>query len=103
MRELSLVIISSLLNPAAVVLIKPKNENLRLQFQDLYEELVRDEERNQLVCSDVIQAIRSARSPIVLTERNEHLDDLFQRLEPAVKHLIGHGVRCQNAITFTIL
>lgn len=46
-----------LVRPTAFQPIKPRNENLRIPFQDLYEELIRDEERNQLVCSDVIQAL----------------------------------------------
>ena len=43
--------------------IKPKNENQRIHFQDLYEELVNDGERNQLICADVIQAVQNGRSP----------------------------------------
>lgn len=77
-----------LVRPTTFYPIKPKNENLRIQFQELYGELIKDEERNQLICSDVIQAVQSGRSPIILTERNEHLDDLSQKLQPLVQHLI---------------
>ncbi|CAN5464730.1 DEAD/DEAH box helicase [soil metagenome] len=77
-----------LVRPTPFISIKPKNEDLRIQFQNLYGELIKSEERNQLICSDVTQAIRSGRSPIILTERNEHLDDLSQKLAPVVQHLI---------------
>ena len=54
-------------------------EDVRIQFQDLYSELIADEARNQLICDDVLEAIREGRSPLVLTERNEHLDYLAER------------------------
>ncbi|MFX7747890.1 hypothetical protein ABTK03_21155, partial [Acinetobacter baumannii] len=48
----------------------------------------KDKERNQLICSDVVTAVQSRRSPIILTERNEHLDELAQRLSSSIQHLI---------------
>ena len=79
-----------------IVLVRPTdfrplreaNPNARMQFQELYGELIADEDRNQLICREVIQAVREGRSPIVLTERNDHLDLLASRLLPEVKHLI---------------
>lgn len=68
--------------------IRPANPNVRQQFQELYEELIADEERNQLVHQDVVQTLRVGRSPLVLTERNEHLDSLAKRLGPEVRHLV---------------
>ena len=41
-----------------------------------------------LICDDVRAAVHEGRSPLVLTERNEHLDDLAERLSNAVQHLI---------------
>ena len=60
--------------------LRPANPNVRQQFHELYEELIADEERNQLICHDVIQTLREGRSPLVLTERNEHLDSLAKQL-----------------------
>ena len=37
---------------------------------------------------DVVDAVRAGRSPLVLTERNEHMDRLEQMLAPKVSHLI---------------
>ena len=77
------------------------NPDVRIQFQDLYSELVADEQRNQLICDEVVQAVRDGRSPLVLTERNEHLDDLAARLSPQIRHLIvlrgGTGLKQARA------
>lgn len=63
-------------------------ENARVQFQKLYSELIADKARNQLICDEAIQAVREGRSPLVLTERNEHLDCLAERLSTGVQHLV---------------
>lgn len=68
--------------------LRPANPNVRLQFHELYEELIADEERNQLICHDLIQILREGRSPLVLTERNEHLDSLAKQLASEVPHLV---------------
>ena len=68
--------------------LRPANPNVRAQFHELYEELIADEERNRLICQDVLQALREGRSPLVLTERNEHLDTLADQLSPEVRNLV---------------
>ena len=68
--------------------LRPANPNVRQQFHELYEELIADEERNQLICRDLIQTLREGRSPLVLTERNEHLDSLAKQLASEVPHLV---------------
>ena len=60
----------------------------RIAFQTLYRELVEDDARNQRICDDVIESVRNGRSPLVLTERSEHLDRLERRLEGSVRHLV---------------
>ena len=57
-------------------------------IQHLYGKLAEDEDRNQLVLDDVIQAVHQGRSPIVLTERRDHLEYLASRLQGFVRHLI---------------
>jgi hypothetical protein len=54
----------------------------------LYEALRRDDKRNQMICADVVSAVREGRSPLVLTERTEHLEHLAQRVSSDVPHLI---------------
>jgi very-short-patch-repair endonuclease len=60
----------------------------RNEFLSLSKELVEDEGRNRLICEDVIRAVREARSPLVLTERNRHLDALAAQLSGSVRHLV---------------
>lgn len=54
--------------------------------------LISDEARNEMICDDVLQNLRERRSPIILTERKEHLELLRTRLQQSVKHLVVlHG------------
>lgn len=64
------------------------SEDARIQFQELYSQLAADDVRNQLICDDVLQSVREGRSPLVLTERNEHLDVLAARLSTGIQHLV---------------
>jgi superfamily II DNA or RNA helicase len=68
--------------------LQAADPDVRAQFQDLYRELIADDKRNQLICREVVQAVREGRSPLVLTERNDHLDSLASRLTPEVQHLV---------------
>ena len=43
-------------------------------IQELYAALAADERRNRLILDDVIQALEEGRSPILLTERKDHLE-----------------------------
>jgi very-short-patch-repair endonuclease len=75
----------------------------RVQFQSLYRELIDDEMRNRRICDDVIEAVRDGRSPLVLTERNDHLDRLASHLSESIRHLLvlrgGMGKKQRQAIT----
>ncbi len=62
--------------------------DVRMQFNALYDALIADESRNRLICEDVLAAVREGRSPVVLTERTDHLSKLAERLTPAVQHLV---------------
>jgi superfamily II DNA or RNA helicase len=64
------------------------SENIRVQFRDLYPQLVRDAARNSMICGDVIQSVREGRSPLVITERNEHLDMIATRLSASIQNVI---------------
>jgi superfamily II DNA or RNA helicase/very-short-patch-repair endonuclease len=68
--------------------VREAHPDARLRFHELYDELTADEARNQLICSDVVQTVRDGRSPIVLTERNEHLNRLAAMLTRSVRHLV---------------
>ncbi len=74
----------------------------RIQFQDLYRELIADSDRNDMICEDVIRGVRERRSPLVLTERRDHLELLAARLESDVRHVVvlqgGTGVKKSREI-----
>jgi superfamily II DNA or RNA helicase len=49
-------------------------------IQDAYAALVTDDERNRQIVADIIQAVREGRTPLVLTNRTDHLDRLASGL-----------------------
>lgn len=57
-------------------------------IQELYRALSEDERRNNLIIDDVISALEEGRSPILLTERKDHLNYLAERLRHFARHLI---------------
>jgi superfamily II DNA or RNA helicase len=61
----------------------------RVEFQVLYQDLVGDERRNGRICEDVVESVKNGRSPLVLTERNEHLDCLERHLTGRVRHVVA--------------
>ncbi len=63
-----------------------------LAIQELYARVVQDEGRNELIVRDVLASVQTGRSPIVLTQRRAHLEDLTRRLTDRVPHLfVLHG------------
>lgn len=74
----------------------------RMEFQALYAALVQDESRNRMILDDVINVVRAGRSPLVLTERHEHLEWFAQQLTGQVRHLVvlrgGSGKKQREAI-----
>ena len=74
----------------------------RVEFQALYQELVDDEVRSRRICDDVVESVSNGRSPLVLTERNDHLDRLERGLVGSVDHLVvlraGMGKKQRQAV-----
>ena len=60
-----------------------------IAMHELYSALVSDEGRNKMIVGDVIEAVASGRSPVVLTERKEHLSILADMLAPQVRNVIA--------------
>jgi superfamily II DNA or RNA helicase len=71
-----------------------------VSIQDLYGALARDEARNAMILNDVVRTLREGRSPILLTERKDHLDFFASRLERVARHLIvlqgGQGAKADR-------
>ena len=57
-------------------------------IQRIYQMLASDGRRNDLILNDIIGALEEGRSPIVLTERKDHLDFLAERLRGFTRHLV---------------
>ncbi len=57
-------------------------------IQELYAALARDEKRNRQILDDVIQALQQGHSPILLTERKDHLEYFAERLQKFTRHLV---------------
>ena len=63
-------------------------EDRRIQFHEHYEALIADEARNRMIIEDALAVVQEGRSPVILTERTEHLDWLHENLVSKVEHLI---------------
>jgi superfamily II DNA or RNA helicase len=61
---------------------------VELPIQKIYSILTHDEQRNNMIVEDVLKAVAGNRSPLVLTERKEHLALLVDRLSPFVRNVI---------------
>ncbi len=61
-------------------------------IQSLYASLAADEQRNDLLFDDILRSLEDGRSPLVLTERRDHLEYLVDRLRRFAKNVIVlHG------------
>ena len=57
-------------------------------IQTVYAELARDTARNDLIFDDIISALEAGRSPLVITERKDHLDTLANRLSKFARNVV---------------
>ena len=57
-------------------------------IQELYAAIAADARRNELILNDVIGALEQGRSPILLTERRDHLEYFAARLRGFTRHLV---------------
>jgi superfamily II DNA or RNA helicase len=54
----------------------------------IYSALAEDRARNDLIFDDVLKSLEAKRSPIVLTERKDHLEYLHQRFSKFAKNIV---------------
>ncbi len=57
-------------------------------IQEIYAVIAADEDRNQLILDDLVAALKEGRSPILLTERRDHVEHFAARLRGVVRHLV---------------
>jgi superfamily II DNA or RNA helicase len=71
-------------------------------IQEIYARLTTDRQRNKLILDDIRQALADGRSPILLTERKDHLEFFAGELRDIVKHMIvlqgGMGVKQRRKV-----
>ncbi|MBI2477887.1 MAG: DUF559 domain-containing protein, partial [Planctomycetia bacterium] len=88
---------SVIVRPTGFCPVLEANPDQRMQFQGLYRELIADSDRNRMICEDVLRSVREGRSPLVLTERREHIESLAASLEADVEHVVvlqgGAGIK----------
>lgn len=72
-------------------------------IQDIYSAIIADTQRNDMILDDIIAAVEDGRSPVVITERKEHLELLAAALGKAVRNVIvlkgGMGAGQRKAVT----
>ena len=73
-----------------------------ITITDIYAALIANEKRNDLIFDDVLRALEQKRSPVVITERKEHLHHLADRLSRFAHNVIvmkgGEGAKQRKAI-----
>jgi superfamily II DNA or RNA helicase/very-short-patch-repair endonuclease len=91
-----------LVQPTAFHPTRNADPDKRVEFQTLYQELVDDQTRTRRICEDVVDAVRNRRSPLILTERNEHLDRFEHELASRIEHVVvlraGIGKKQRQAV-----
>lgn len=77
-----------IVRPTGLRSMAEPNPDMRLEYQNLCGEVVHSTPRNAMIRDDVIAALREGRSPLVLTERTEHIRILADLIRPHASHLI---------------
>ena len=82
---------------------RPENETT---IHEIYGALVTDRQRNDLIVQDVRKVLSDGRSPLILTNRTEHLDYLVGRLRGMCAHIFvlkgGMGAKQRKQIAESI-
>lgn len=66
----------------------PGEKGERIAIHRIYAAITEDETRNDLIFDDVLKALETGRSPLVLTERRDHLEQLAQRFSGFSKNIV---------------
>ncbi len=78
-----------------------------ITINELYAALVADEGRNKLILNDVLKSLDEGRSPILLTERREHLEYFAAQLTKLIRNVIvlhgGMGIRQRRILAEQIV
>ncbi len=76
--------------------------NIKPAITDFYAAIIADEKRNDLIFDDVLKALENKKSPVLITERKEHLGYLAERLSRFARNVIvmkgGMGLKQRKTI-----
>jgi len=79
-----------------------QNPDAPVSIQELYGLLARDAARNDMIFNDILLALEAGRSPVVITERKDHLYTIAERLTKFAKNVIvlrgGMGARQRHQV-----
>jgi superfamily II DNA or RNA helicase len=64
------------------------NPDEKPAIQEIYAKLAQDKARNDLIFDDILSALEAGRSPVVITERKDHLEVLAERLVKFAKNVV---------------
>jgi superfamily II DNA or RNA helicase len=65
-----------------------QDTNSQVTIQDLYGLLARDEARNAMIFHDILTVLELGRSPVVITERKDHVQTIAERLAKFAKNVV---------------
>ncbi len=68
-------------------------------IQGIYAQLASDEGRNRLILDDVVRALEEGRSPLLLTERRDHVAYFAERLRNLIVQQGGVRSKARRAVT----
>ncbi len=60
----------------------------QVDINQVYAAMVSDHRRNEMILEDILRALGDGRSPLVLTERTDHLDHLARRLHGLARNIV---------------
>ena len=74
-------------------------ESKNPSINQYYEKLISNSTRNELIIADVKNAVKDGRTPLILSERIEHLNILYEKLSDSAQNVIfitGRGTQKQK-------
>jgi len=67
----------------------PRTASEKPSIQEIYDLLLNDQARNEMIFEDIMRCVKQEkRSPVLITERREHLEMFAERFRPLVKNVI---------------
>jgi superfamily II DNA or RNA helicase len=86
--------------------VEPQHPNGSNSIQDIYRILAGDAARNDMIFNDILSALEAGRSPVVITERKDHLHVIADRLAKFAKNVIvlkgGMGAKQRHQVNHTL-